>query len=187
MIGPCSYAEKRCRQKNGDQALKRCSRQIARRKRNRRGESVMIREMTIADYEEVLQLWMNTKGMGLRSLDDSREGIAQFLNRNPRTNFVAMEEGRITGVILCGNDGRRGYIYHTVVQQEFQNRGIGTQLINAAVHALQGEGITRVCLNVMETNEQGKAFWQNRGWEKKDFLGFYSKGITDRENRPLFE
>lgn len=44
------------------------------------------------------------------------------------------------------------------------------------------EGITWVCLNVMETNTYGRAFW-----EKKDFLSFYSKSITDKENTPLFE
>lgn len=146
-----------------------------------------IRKMTMNDYEELFHLWLHTKGMGLRSLDDSKEGISHFLRRNPETNFVALINGKIAGAILCGNDGRRGYIYHTVVREEYQNQGIATQLTESAVFALQKEGITRVCLNVMETNEQGKAFWQKRGWEKKDFLGFYSKSITKKENLPLFE
>lgn len=147
----------------------------------------MIRKMKIEDYEDLFHLWVNTEGMGLRSLDDSREGILAFLKRNPTTSFIAVEEGRIIGGILCGNDGRRGYIYHTVVASAYRNQGIATQLIEAAVIALQKEGITRVCLNVMEKNESSKRFWQNRGWEKKDFLGFYSKSITDKENIPLFE
>lgn len=147
----------------------------------------MIREMTIADYEEVFNLWLNTEGMGLRSLDDSKEGISAFLKRNPKTNFVAIYDSKIIGAILCGNDGRRGYIYHTVVQSNYRNQGIATQLIDFAVSALKEEGITRVCLNVMETNEQGKLFWQKRGWEKKGFLDFYSKSITEKENTPLFK
>ena len=147
----------------------------------------MIREMSITDYEELFALWQNTEGMGLRSLDDSKEGISRFLKRNPGTNFVALNTGNIIGAILCGNDGRRGYIYHTVVQRDYRNQGIATQLIEAAVSALQKEGITRVCLNVMETNKQGKEFWQKRWWERRDFLGFYSKSITDKENSPLFE
>lgn len=146
----------------------------------------MIRIMTINDYEEVFELWKETENMGLRSLDDSEEGISLFLLRNPNTNFVALENDKVVGVILCGNDGRRGYIYHTVVKRAFRNCGIGTNLIEKAVQALKKEGITRVCLNIMETNEQGKQFWQNRGWERKDFLGFYSKSITDKVNEPLF-
>ena len=147
----------------------------------------MIRKMTIDDYEGVFHLWVNTEGMGLRSLDDSKDGISMSLERNPHTNFVVLDDDKIIGAILCGNDGRRGYIYHTVVEDKYRKQGIATRLIETAVAALQNEGITRVCLNVMETNEQGKAFWQKRGWEKKDFLGFYSKSITDRENLPLFD
>ena len=74
----------------------------------------MIKVMTINDYEELFELWQNTANMGLRSLDDSKEGISCFLKRNPNTNFVVYEDGQLVGAILCGHDGRRGYIYHTV-------------------------------------------------------------------------
>lgn len=147
----------------------------------------MIKVMTINDYEELFELWQNTANMGLRSLDDSKEGISCFLKRNPNTNFVVYEDGQLVGAILCGHDGRRGYIYHTVVLPDYRRRGIASSLVESAIAALQKEGITRVCLNVMETNEQGKKFWISKGWKKKDFLGFYSKSITDKENLPLFE
>lgn len=147
----------------------------------------MIKRMTIEDYDELFVMWKNTPNMGLRSLDDSKEGISCFLKRNPNTNFAAYEDDKIVGAILSGHDGRRGYIYHTVVLPEYRGQGIASNLVEAAVEALQKEGITRVCLNVMETNEQGKKFWISKGWEKKDFLGFYSKAITDKENLPLFQ
>lgn len=143
--------------------------------------------MTINDYPSLISLWKNTPNMGLRALDDSEEGISRFLKRNPTTSFAAYEDDSLIGAILCGHDGRRGYIYHTVVQENYRNQGIAAQLIDAAVTALRAENITRVCLNVVETNEYGKAFWQKRGWEKKDFLGFYSRSITDRPNTPLFD
>ena len=147
----------------------------------------MIKVMTISDYENLFAMWKNTPNMGLRSLDDSKEGISCFLKRNPDTNFVAYEDEKLIGAILCGHDGRRGYIYHTVVLPEYRGRGIATALVEAAVEALQKEGITRVCLNVMKTNEQGKKFWIGKGWEGKDFLEFYSKSITDKINSPLFK
>lgn len=147
----------------------------------------MIKTMTIDHYEELFSLWNSTPNMGLRTLDDSREGIERFLARNPTTSFSAYEDGQLVGAILCGHDGRRGYIYHTVVRPECRRRGIASALAAKAEDALREEGITRVCLNVMETNETGKAFWTQKGWEKKDFLGFYSKGITEKENLPLFK
>ena len=127
----------------------------------------MIRSMSITDYEKIIDLWRNTDGMGLRSLDDSEQGISAFLRRNPTTSFVALVGDEIIGTILCGHDGRRGYIYHTVVKENYREQGTATKLIEAAVSALQEEGITRVCLNVMETNTCGRVFWEKRGWEKK--------------------
>lgn len=69
-----------------------------------------IRKLDIRDYDSIYAMWTRTDGMGLRSLDDSQDGIEKFLFRNPNTNFVAINEGKIVGVILCGHDGRRAYI-----------------------------------------------------------------------------
>ena len=41
----------------------------------------MIRVMTIEDYDEVKALWMTIHGFGIRSVDDSREGIERFPGR----------------------------------------------------------------------------------------------------------
>ena len=65
----------------------------------------MVRIMTIEDYEGVYALWKKIKGFGIRSIDDSKEGVARFLKRNPTTSVVAEKDGRIVGSILCGHDG----------------------------------------------------------------------------------
>lgn len=70
-----------------------------------------LRQMKLEDYEQLQQLWLSTPGMGLNDIDDSLEGIQRFLKRNPSTCFVAEENKEIIGTILCGEDGRRGYIY----------------------------------------------------------------------------
>ena len=67
-----------------------------------------LRTMTIEDYDEVFALWTKIRGFGIRSIDDSKEGIEMFLKRNPSTSVVAEEDGKIVGSILCGHDGRRG-------------------------------------------------------------------------------
>ena len=95
-----------------------------------------VRLMTINDYEKVYELWLSCAGMGLNNLDDSKEGIERFLNRNPETCFVAETEQRIIGVIIAGNDGRRGYIYHTAVEPDHRHQGIATELVNKAMEAL---------------------------------------------------
>ena len=51
--------------------------------------------MTIDDYDRVAALWAGIKGFGIRSIDDSREGIERFLRRNPNTSVVAEMDGKL--------------------------------------------------------------------------------------------
>ena len=88
-----------------------------------------IRIMTISDYEKVYSLWLGTPNMGLNNLDDSKEGIAKYLSRNPNTCFVAEKNNEIVGAILAGHDGRRGLIHHTAVAESEQRQGVGEKLV----------------------------------------------------------
>ena len=70
--------------------------------------------MQIEDYEQVYALWLTISGFAIRSVDDSKEGVERFLQRNPGISVVAEEDGKIVGAILCGHDGRRGCLYLSV-------------------------------------------------------------------------
>ena len=89
----------------------------------------MVRIMTIDDYDGVYALWTKIRGFGLRSVDDSREGVERFLKRNPTTSVVAVEDGKVVGSILCGHDGRRGCLYHVCVDEDYRRRGIGRAMV----------------------------------------------------------
>lgn len=138
---------------------------------------MMIRQMTIEDYDEVYALWLSCAGMGLNDLDDSREGIEKYLLRNPDTCFVAQEGDQIAGVILSGHDGRRGYIHHTAVNPAFRNQGIGTALVNAAMEALEACGIHKTALVVFARNQAGNAFWERQGFTAREDLVYRNKAI----------
>ena len=138
-----------------------------------------IRLMTMEDYDGIYELWMSCVGMGLNNLDDSKDGIEKFLLRNPATCFVAEEDGRIVGVILAGNDGRRGYIYHTAVNPSFRNQGIGAALVESAMEALQSLGINKVALVVFSKNKDGNDFWEKLGFTTRGDLVYRNKSITE--------
>ncbi len=137
-----------------------------------------IRLMTIEDYKKVYELWINTPGMGLNNLDDSREGIEKYLKRNPLTNFVAEEDNRIIGVILSGHDGRRGYIYHTTVLPQYRKQGIGRKLVEHAMQALKEEGINKTALVAFSRNEKGNAFWEKMGFTERHDLVYRNKTVN---------
>lgn len=140
---------------------------------------MQIRLMTVKDYGQVYDLWVNTPGMGLNNLDDSRDGIEKYLKRNPNTCFVAEEEGTVLGVILSGHDGRRGFIHHTAVMASERGKGIGKALAIHAIEALEQEGIHKAALVVFKENEIGNAFWENRGFAVRDDLIYRNKNITE--------
>ena len=135
--------------------------------------------MTTEDYEKVYQLWLSCSGMGLNNLDDSKDGIAKYLDRNPDTCFVAEKSDEIIGVIISGHDGRRGFIYHTAVNPEYRNQGIAKMLVEAAMDALKANGINKVALVVYDRNKDGNAFWEKVGFTVREDLVYRNKTISE--------
>ena len=139
-----------------------------------------IKLMKIEDYDKVYQLWTNTQGMGMRSLDDSFDGIKKFLKRNPTINYIAQVENKVIGVILCGHDGRRGYIYHTAVNTDYRGKGVGKALVDATIDALKKEGINKVALVAFASNDLGNKFWQSLGFDKRNDLIYRNLSINEK-------
>ena len=139
----------------------------------------MIRTMTIEDYEQVHDLWMKIHGFGIRSVDDSKEGIERFLKRNPTTSVVAEEDGKIVGAILCGHDGRRGCLYHVCVRKGYRRHGVGKAMVVACMEALRKEEINKVTLIAFTKNDIGNAFWNKIGWTEREDLNYYDFTLNE--------
>lgn len=134
---------------------------------------IQLRTMTIDDYPQVYALWMTIHGFAIRNVDDSQQGIARFLRRNPTTCVVAELNRQIVGAILCGHDGRRGCMYHVCVAEAHRKHGIGQQMVRFCLNALTAEGISKVNLIAFKTNEVGNRFWQGLGWTQRDDANYY--------------
>lgn len=145
----------------------------------------MVRVMTIEDYEGVYALWKKIKGFGIRSIDDSKEGVARFLKRNPTTSVVAEKDGSIVGSILCGHDGRRGCLYHVCVDEDYRRHGIGKEMVVFAMKALKEEQINKVSLIAFTENDIGNAFWNTIGWTERLDLNYYDFTLNE-ENITAF-
>lgn len=139
---------------------------------------MVIRTMTLRDYDAVYALWMSCKNMGFNNLDDSRVGVEHFLKRNPTTSFVAFDGERLAGVILAGHDGRRGYIYHMSVGEDHRRKGVGTALLNRSLEALKAEGINKVALLVFRYNDAGNAFWEKQGFIERTDVAYRNRELV---------
>jgi len=138
-----------------------------------------IKAMDIKDYDEIINLWENTEGVGLSGSDDSKKSIKIFLNKNPNTCFVAEYKNEIIGTIMAENDGRRGHIYHLMVKPEHRRNGLGKKLMEKTEKALKKEGIRKIFLVAFKKNKIGNIFWENNGYEIRNDLNYGNKRIIE--------
>ena len=125
-----------------------------------------IRCLTMADYEAVLRLWRETEGVGL-SESDAPGPVESFLARNPGLSRVALDGGALVGAVLCGHDGRRGYLHHLAVAKSHRHQGIGKALVAACLADLARAGIPKCNIFLFADNHEGGAFWEHNGWAKR--------------------
>ena len=154
--------------------------------------NITIRPVVIGDYDAIFGLWNSTEQSrrALNPVDDSREGIARYLKRNPTTCFLAEEQEdggktRVAGVILTGHDGRRAIIHHMCVRPDCRRQGIAHRLVQQAEEALRAEGITKIFGLVFKENEDGNAFWEKEGYTVRTNLNYRNKSL--HENVPQGE
>ena len=144
-------------------------------------KEILIREMSMSDFDEVHALWESIKNFAMRSVDDSREGVERFLARNPHTSVVASVDGKIVGTILCGHDGRTGCFYHVCVHNDYRRHGIGKMMVVHCMEKLREEKVSKISLNAFKNNDGGNAFWQQVGWKKREDFNTY-EFVLNEEN-----
>jgi ribosomal protein S18 acetylase RimI-like enzyme len=139
--------------------------------------SLVVSEMTIADYGEVFALWQATENVGLSDAD-SREGMEAYLARNAGLSLIARHEGLFVGAVLCGHDGRRGYLHHLAVAPELRLRGLARELIDRCLAGLASVGIQKCHAWVYAENRAGLEFWKRTGWASRLELQVVTRSIV---------
>ncbi len=144
--------------------------------RTDRQSCVKIEAFSMEAYDRVLALWQQCEGVGL-SQADSRQAIEAYLNRNPGMSLIASVADTVVGAILCGHDGRRGYLHHLAVHPDHRHRGVGRALVERSLECLKRTGIDRCHIFVFHDNHAGLAFWKAMGWTPRSGLGVLSTDL----------
>lgn len=134
---------------------------------------MLIREMTIDDYEEVFAMWQTTSRRALSKADEKPQ-MERYLKHNAGMSQVAVLDGKIVGTVLAGHDGRRGFIHHMAVMPEYRRKRIGHSLAEKAIEKIQAEGIDKTHIFCYQNNETGQSFWRDFGFVKRDDVFVYS-------------
>ena len=142
---------------------------------------VEISELTMRDYDEALALWRRSQGVSLRGAD-GRDAIERYLRRNRGLSLVARDEGALVGAVLCGHDGRRGYLHHLAVDEAHRGKGIGRALVERCLGGLTSLGIEKCHLCIVSDNVGAQGFWRRVGWVDRADVRVMSRTMSASPN-----
>ena len=136
-----------------------------------------IETMTESHCSAVLRLWEATDGVSLTDADTAA-GLIAYFERNPAMSHVATRRDTIVGAVLCGHDGRRGYLHHLAVEKHHRNQGIGRKLVHACLGKLKSVGIKRCNLFIFDENSEARRFWTSDDWFEWSEIRLFQKELT---------
>ena len=124
-----------------------------------------IQRMVIDDYPYVKDLWRECELS--EEPEDQKDEVEALLQSSQASGFIAQNNGIIVGAVLCGSDGRYGYIHHLAVSKAHRRKGIGRSLVEVCIRYLQRR---HVVIMVREKNEGGNEFWKHLQFKNADWI-----------------
>lgn len=122
------------------------------------------------DYPACIEIWRTVGGGVKESPSDSIEEIEKKYNHDPDLMLVACNHQEIIATVIGGFDGRRGMIYHLAVKQEYQNQGIGRQLMTEIENRLVAKGCKKMYLMMHPDHTELLAYYKSLGWFPMNIL-----------------
>lgn len=130
----------------------------------------LIEAATRADAAQVVALW---RACGLtRPWNDPDADFALALDGAASTILVARGEGALSGSVMVGFDGHRGWVYYLAVSPDQRRSGLGRALMTAAEAWLRTRGVPKIQLMVREDNAEALGFYASLGLERQKVAVF---------------
>lgn len=136
---------------------------------------VVIRKMTIADYDSLITLWKEGNIPYRPQGRDSKKNIQWQLQQPNCYYFVAEDEGKIIGAILGTHDGRKGWINRLIITSLYRQKGIAKRLIEEVEHRLAAVGIDIVAGLIEDWNVASMQVFERLGYTKHTDILYFSK------------
>lgn len=128
--------------------------------------SSSVRPYRSSDRDQVIELW-NACAL-TRPWNDPAADIQRALDTPTAELFIHLETDRITGTLMVGYDGHRGWMYYLAADPAQRGKGIAKALVAVAEGFLRDQGCPKVELMVRTDNTAALGFYDRLGYEAQD-------------------
>jgi len=135
---------------------------------------VEIRTYTEGDFENVVTLWVKCFSYPAPH-NNPEKAIHRKVAINDGLFFIAVSREEVTGTIMAGWDGHRGWIYSLAVDPGHRMQGTGKKLVNHAIEELRKRDCPKVNLQVMPENTEVVGFYKKLGFAAEERLSMGQK------------
>ena len=120
-----------------------------------------VRDMKGADLEAIVSLEKNTfsDAWTTKSIEDTCNQPQAFI-------VVAELDDKMAGYCIVYFVLDEGEIARIAVDKDFRRQGVGRKLFQHVEKACEEKGITRLMLDVRESNESARKFYKSLGFEE---------------------
>ena len=123
-----------------------------------------IETVSAGDYDEIVQVWVDSGLSVRRKGRDTREAFEQQLAVFPDLYLKAVVRMRIVGVIFGTHDHRKGWINRLAVLPRFRRQGVAAALVTSCDRAIRAQGIGIVSALVETENTASAVLFERLGY-----------------------
>lgn len=136
-------------------------------------DALVIRPVAAADADAVVALWREIfpgYADARHPHRDPAASVARKLAVADGLFWLAERAGRPVGTAMAGWDGHRGWLYSVGVHPEARRAGVASRLVAEAERALAARGCPKINLQILDANEDGRAFWRRMGYAQDEVV-----------------
>ncbi len=137
-----------------------------------------IRPYQETDRRALIQLWKRTELVAPQN--DPGKDIDRKLQVDPDLLLVGDINGTVVASVMAGYEGHRGWINYLAVDPDFQRKGHGRQLMEAAESLLELRGCPKINLQVRNTNTDVIEFYTAIGYGDDQVIGLGKRLVHDQ-------
>lgn len=138
-----------------------------------------IRPVHVSDIPEMLRVWSEA-GLPIKPKGrDTVENLTEQVTARPDLFIGAFESGKMVGVVMGSDDGRKGWINRLAIVPDARHSGLARTLVERCEDVLRARGRQILCVLIEEYNDVSKSLFLSMGYIRENEIVYYAKRDGD--------